>query len=113
MLGQFKGELGIDHHIVNVANETMSGLEPRWWLEKLIEVTEAEGRVAGSAFADPLGDLADPGDYDVTFRKYLLKFQETSTLILKDSDVSTMFPQLNQALPTCQLQRYLLSSYVT
>ena len=91
MLGRFKGELGIDHHIVNVASETMSGLEPRWWLEKLIEVTESEGRTSGPAFADPMGVLADAGDYDATFRKYLLKVQETSNLIPKDSDVLTMY----------------------
>lgn len=55
MLGQFKGETGINHHIMNVTSSTKSGLEPRWWLEKLVEVTESEGRTSGPAFA-----FADP-----------------------------------------------------
>ena len=97
MLGQFKGETGIDHHIMNMANSTKSGLEPRWWLEKLVEVTEAEGRTSGPAFADPNGILADPSDYDATFRKYLGRIEalsrgDANTRLLPESvDVKTMF----------------------
>ena len=91
LLGQFKGEVGIDYHIINIANETSSGLQPRWWLEKLIEVTESEGRVSGPAFATPWGTLAESGDYDATFCKYLLKVQESTQLIPKDLDMATMF----------------------
>ena len=97
MLGQFKGETGIDHHIMNVANSTKSGLEPRWWLEKLVEVTEAEGRTSDPAFADPTGTLADPSDYDATFRKYLGRIEalsrgeSNSRLLPEGVDVKTMF----------------------
>jgi hypothetical protein len=38
LLGKFKGETGVDHHLITVANETTSGLHPRWWIEKLTEV---------------------------------------------------------------------------
>ena len=58
LLGKFKGEIGIDHHMVNIASFTKSGLEPRWWAEKLIEVTESEGRFDGPAFGTPDGALA-------------------------------------------------------
>jgi hypothetical protein len=44
LLGKFKGETGTDHHMIAVANSTVSGLEPQWWLEKLVDVCEAEGR---------------------------------------------------------------------
>ena len=30
LLGKFKGESGTDHHMICVANDTISGLHPRW-----------------------------------------------------------------------------------
>lgn len=50
LLGDFKGENSSDYHILNVANVTRSGLDVRWWVEKLVAVCEAEGRSVGSAF---------------------------------------------------------------
>ena len=55
--GKFKGEHTIGQHAVNIANTTSSGLELRWWIEKLIEVNEAEGLTSGPAFALPDGEL--------------------------------------------------------
>ena len=43
LLGKFKGETGVDHHLITVANKTSSGLQARWWMEKLLEVCECEG----------------------------------------------------------------------
>jgi hypothetical protein len=40
LLGKFKGETSMDHHLITVPNETSSGLCPRWLLEKLVEVCE-------------------------------------------------------------------------
>jgi hypothetical protein len=71
LLGKFKGETGVDHHLITVANETSSGLRPRWWIEKLLGVCEYEGRFDGPAFASPAGRLASSTDYDAVFRKYL------------------------------------------
>ncbi len=68
LLGKFKGETGMDHYLITVANETSSGLRPRWWLEKLVEVCEYEGRRDGPAFATPYGCLASSPDYDAIFR---------------------------------------------
>jgi hypothetical protein len=58
LLGKFKGEKGVDHHLITVANETSSRLCPRWWMEKLVEVCEYEGRVDGPAFTTSDGLLA-------------------------------------------------------
>ena len=44
LLGKFKGETGVDHHLITVANETIMGLDPRWRSEKLLEVCKKEGR---------------------------------------------------------------------
>jgi len=58
LLGKFKGESGTDHHMISIANDTISGLHPRWWVEKLVEVCTLEGREHGPVFAPPDGRLA-------------------------------------------------------
>jgi hypothetical protein len=68
LLGKFKGETGVDHHLITVANETSSGLCLRWWMEKLVEVCEYKGRFDGPAFAKPDRALAWAPDYDAVFR---------------------------------------------
>jgi hypothetical protein len=91
LLGKFKGETGIDHHLIALANETVSGLQPRWWIEKLVLVCEQEGRVNGPAFATPDGELALSVDYDSMFRRYLLRVQEETNLIPEDQDVESRY----------------------
>ena len=65
LLGKFKGEIGVDHHLIIIASETISGLRPRWWLEKLVDVCESEGRSFGPAFASADGSLASLLDYRI------------------------------------------------
>jgi hypothetical protein len=38
MLGEFKGEMGIRHHIVALASYTMSGIDLRLWIKTLISI---------------------------------------------------------------------------
>jgi hypothetical protein len=65
LLGKFKGKTGIDHHLMTICqNETVSGLQPCWWIEKLVLVCEQKGRVKGPAFATPDRELALSVDYD-------------------------------------------------
>ena len=69
LLGNFKGETGTNHHLIALANETLSGLHPCWWIEKLVAVCKLEGRRRfGPAFATPEGRLALSVDYDARFR---------------------------------------------
>ena len=87
LLGKFKGETGVDHHLITVANKTSSGLRPWWWLEKLVEVCEYKGRRDGPAFATPYGCLASSPDYNAVFRKYLKVVQEETDLVPRDHGV--------------------------
>ena len=91
LLGKFKGENLVDHHLINVASTTMSGLKPRWWLEKLVSVCESEGRVSGPAFASPDGVLAISTEYDAVFRKYLKRIQTDTDLMDKTEDVDSIY----------------------
>jgi len=105
LLGNFKGEGGINLHVINVASESQSGLDTRWWIEKLVEVCESEGRTVGPAFATPTGDLATPGDYDSVFRKYLTEVQACTDLIDKKVDVDVYF-SLNRTPRRSALTRF-------
>jgi hypothetical protein len=91
LLGKFKGETGVDHHLITVANAKSSGLRPRWWLKKLIEVCEGEETCKGPAFAHADGTLASSTDYDAMFRKYLTIVQDETNLIPDDHDVDTLY----------------------
>lgn len=91
LLGNFKGEGGINQHMINVASETQSGLEPRFWIEKVVEVAESEGRFFGPAFADEDGNLIAPGDFDALFREYLKRVQSETDLIDDDINVDVMY----------------------
>jgi len=92
LLGDFKGEGGTNYHMMNLANESISGLQVRWWIEKLVEVSEAEGRSSGPAFATPSGELANMGDYNSVFKSYLKEVQSTgSNLIPEGNDVDEMY----------------------
>ena len=83
LIGKFKGEHIVDHHLINVANTTQSGLEPRWWVEKLVSVCEEEDRFDGPAFATPAGALASSPDYNAVFLKYMKQVQTDTDLIDK------------------------------
>jgi hypothetical protein len=85
--GKFKSENNEDYHIMCVANKTRSGIELRWWIEKLLSITTDEGRDAGPAFASRAGNLASSTDYDAVFRVYLKQVQSDTNLIQDDHDV--------------------------
>jgi len=94
LLGKFKGETGVDHHLITVANMTSSSLQARWWMEKLLEVCEGEGRFNGPAFASPDGQLA-----------YLKLVQEETDLVPLDHDVDALYStfQLRERRPPPEL----------
>lgn len=88
LLGEFKAETGTDYHMMNVANVTTSGLEVRWWVEKLVDVCKKEGRTSGPAFVDSRGRIASSLDYDATFREVAIEVQSQTNLIPDDLDVN-------------------------
>lgn len=88
LLGKFKGENGIRQHMICVASTTMSGIEVRWWIEKLIEVREREGRVEGPAFGYRDGSVMSLRELDGFLHYFLEKIQqEDESLIAANDDV--------------------------
>ena len=68
LLGNFKGEGGVNYHTINVANMSMPGLQTRWWVEKLVDVANQMGRSRGPTFANTDRSLAFRSEYDAVFR---------------------------------------------
>ena len=58
MQGKFKGENNVKHHMVAVASSCVSGINTRWWLEKLVVVRRSEGCDSGPVFGDAQGAVA-------------------------------------------------------
>ena len=88
LIGKFKGENGVREHLVPVASESKSGLQTRWWLEKLIEVREQEGCISGPAFGDAQGNVAVMSAYDDILHGFLKQIQkEDNSLIAEKDDV--------------------------
>jgi hypothetical protein len=62
LIGKLKGETGERYHSVVLANETMSGLQIRWWVEAVLALCEREGRKKGSVF-DEINDTRHSSRY--------------------------------------------------
>ena len=89
MVGNFKGETGVREHLVAVASESKSGVDVRWWLEKLIHVREEEGCISGPAFGNAQGEGAKQRDYNEVLWHFLslLRDDPNCNLIMNDDDI--------------------------
>ena len=88
LIGRFKGENGVREHLVPVASESMSGLQTRWWIERLIQVREREECTSGPAFGNADGSVAMMSAYDDVLHQFLKEIKaEKNDLILDTDDV--------------------------
>ena len=92
LLGQFKGELGFRYHIMSLASTTSSGIELRWWMEKLIQVRQEENCTTGPGFGHMDGVVASMREYDEVIQSFLSVIQqEDNDLIDATDDVQTNY----------------------
>ncbi len=75
LLGKFKGENGVRQHMICVSSRMISGIETRWWIEKLIEVREQEGKLEGPAFGHPDGSVMSIRELDGFLHYFLERIQ--------------------------------------
>lgn len=85
-LGNFKGELGFQQHLVAVSSVPQSGIDMRWWLEQLIAVREQEGCTKGPAFGKSETRAATCREYDVLLHHFLEIIQKEDSNLIDDSD---------------------------
>ncbi len=92
LIGNFKGETGVHHHMIALASNTMSGITLRWWLEKLIEIRTDEGCFRGPAFGYTDGSVTSLHENDGILHHFLHMIQqEDSDLISEDEDVQATY----------------------
>jgi hypothetical protein len=79
LIGEFKGELGMRHHLIALANETLLGIRLRWWLEQLLHIWEEEGCRTGPAFGNSNGSVGLMSEYDNMLHFFLRKVHKMHT----------------------------------
>ena len=92
LLGEFKGELGFQFHLMSLASTTSSGIELRWWMEKLIQVRQEENCTTGPGFGHKDGSVALMREYDEVLQSFLSVIQqEDNDLIAATDDVQALY----------------------
>ncbi len=87
LLGNFKGETGVHHHMVSLASTTMSGIPLHWWLEKFLKVQRDEGCNHGPVFGCADGSVSLLHEYDGILHHFLgLIQQDDPELIAANND---------------------------
>ena len=86
LVGEFKGELGTKHHLIALASWTVTGIEMRWWLSKLMEVRKQEGARIGPAFGYRDGSVASISDYNDMLHSYLKRIQAEKPELIAPAD---------------------------
>ncbi|KAL7526261.1 hypothetical protein ACHAXR_001401, partial [Thalassiosira sp. AJA248-18] len=86
LLGKFKGKTGAREHLVAVCNTYTSGVQARWWIEKLIEVRLSEGCISGPAFGNQAGKVVSSFDMNAILHHYLQIVQSEPTPFIADDD---------------------------
>jgi hypothetical protein len=72
LLGRLKGEMGERYHMMILARETVSGLEPGKWADRMSESLRRRGRTNGYMFQNARGKQAKIGHYEDEFLERLV-----------------------------------------
>lgn len=86
LLGKFKGENGVRQHMICVASHTVSGIETRWWIERLLEVREREGHTNGPMFGHRDNTVMSLRELNGTLHHFLEKIQREDESLLAAHD---------------------------
>jgi hypothetical protein len=90
LAGRFNLRGNMDQNVlVFLAEESKSGLKPRVWVDRLIEVLDAEGKSSGWAFQRSDRSQAKMRDYsDKIFEKFLERQAQRPDLLPAEVDIS-------------------------
>jgi hypothetical protein len=86
LIGQFKGELGTRHHLIALASSTTSGIQLRWWLEKLMNMCAREGCKISPAFGNRDGSVGLMSEYNEILHLFLRKIQAEEHNLISPTD---------------------------
>ena len=77
LCGRFKAEGGYRMHVFSLANVTKSGVQNRWWLERVTKILEKEKRKKGPAFCDERGFMLSSQAVEGVMHVILRTMQKT------------------------------------
>ncbi len=86
LLGKFKGENGVRHHMICAASKTISNIDTRWWIEKLLEVRQEEGWVEGPAFGHRDNSVMSLRELDGMLHFFLERIQKEDQSLIAAHD---------------------------
>ena len=88
LLGHFKGESGIQYHLIPMVARTGSGIEVKKWLICLIGVRDEAKITNGPAFCDSFGNIAKTKIYEkAILERFCVIQRQPNSPIAKDVNV--------------------------
>ena len=75
LLRRFKGETNTCWHMILLASEIASGLNPRYWLEKLVNIKETQKVISGPEISDMQGFILSNSNIEEEFHTQLERVQ--------------------------------------
>ena len=93
LIGEFKNESRTRTYAFHIPPITKSGIQVRWWLNKLRNVRRREGHEAGPAFGHASGQVARQADFDDVLRATLNRMRQDPecNLIQEDDEVDVNY----------------------
>jgi hypothetical protein len=71
LLGRFKGETRESYHLMPIVSITRSGLSPRKWIGRLLEIYQSKGINHGPLLRSPSGLRCKSQDFEAKFFEHL------------------------------------------
>ena len=87
LLGRFKGETGLNYHLIPVAGKTKSGIDNRYWMDAFLGTLRDTGESRGWAFKTQDGKRMKQADLQVDFFALMDEVQDTTKLIDNRIDI--------------------------
>jgi hypothetical protein len=86
LLSEFKGESGYKYHLMSLASTTSSGIELRWWMEKLIQVRQEENCTTDPGFGHKDGSVDLMREYNEIPQLFLAIIQQEDNNLIEETD---------------------------
>ena len=86
LVGKFKGENGVRHHIICAASHTTSGIETRWLIKKRLQVRQQEGWINGPAFGHRDNSVMSLRELDGLLHFFLKRIQKEDPSLIAAHD---------------------------
>ena len=85
LLGRFKGETGLNYHLLPMPARTASGLTPRLWVDRLLRLYTAASITHGPLFRNSQGDRARTSTFEDVVIEKLITIQQQHPHLIPDS----------------------------